>query len=256
MRNYLQPVDRRLLPENRFDAAASSFVRARPSYPAELVAEITRRSGVEPGAAALDVAAGAGALTEPLAAAGFAVTAVEPGAEMGRRLRERLPDIEVRAEKAENLGVDDDAVGLVTIANGLHWVDPGRAYAEFARVLAPGGHVAVVWQLPDGSDPRQERLWELLGRLHRNSPEYPGPAPGSPAGWTLPLATVDRWRMPNVHRIPRALLGDYIGSWSGVANLEPAKREAVIAEVGSWWEGEAIDLPFEISVELGRLGGR
>ena len=246
-------MDRRLLPENRFDAAASSFVRARPSYPAELVAEIARRAGVGPGTAVLDVAAGAGALTEPLAAAGFSVTAVEPGAEMGRRLRERLSGVEVRAEKAEDLGVGDEAFRLVTIANGLHWVDPGRAYAEFARVLFPGGHVAVVWQLPDGSDPRQARLWELLGRLHRDAPEYPGPVPGSPAGWEPPLATVDRWRMSNVHRIPRTLLGDYIGSWSGVANLAPAKREAVIAEVGAWWEGETIDLPFEISVELGRL---
>jgi SAM-dependent methyltransferase len=245
-------VDERLLPERRFEAAADSFVRARPPYPAELVDSVTGRSGIGAGAAVLDVAAGAGALTELLVAAGFAVTAVEPNEEMAGRLRSRLPAVAVRVERAERLGAGDGSTELVTIANGLHWVEPAASYAEFARVLVPGGHVAVIWQLPDLADERQAHLWEQLAGIHGDSPPFRGPAPGEPAGWGAPLRTVDRWEIPNRHRIPRRLLGDYITSWSGIANLAAGEREAVVAEIASRWKGEEIELPFTVTVELGR----
>ena len=245
-------MDERLLPERRFEAAAESFVRARPPYPGELVESVVGRSGIAPGAPVLDVAAGAGALTELLLAAGFAVTAVEPNEEMAGRLRMRLPSVPVRAERAERLGAGDGSAELVTIANGLHWVEPAAAYAEFARVLAPGGHVAVVWQLPDLTDERQAHLWEQLGRIHGDSPPYRGPAPGEPAGWRGPLQTVDRWELRNRHRIPRRLLGDYIASWSGIANLPGEERAVAVAEIASRWDGEELELPFVVTVELGR----
>ena len=245
-------MDERLLPERRFEAAAESFVRARPPYPAELVDAIARRAGIGPGAPVLDVAAGAGALTEPLLAAGLAVTAAEPNAEMAGRLRSRLPTVPILTERAEELGVAAGSAELITIANGLHWVEPTRAYAEFARVLSPGGHVAVVWQLPDLADERQAHLWEELRLIHGDTPPYRGPAPGEPAGWSEPLRTVDRWEIRHRHRIPRRLIGDYISSWSGIANLPAAERAELIAEVASRWKGEEIGLPFVITVELGR----
>ncbi|MFN8113548.1 MAG: class I SAM-dependent methyltransferase [Solirubrobacterales bacterium] len=245
-------MDERLLPERRFEAAADSFVRARPPYPPELIESVLDRSGAVPGTPVLDVAAGAGALTELLLAAGLAVTAVEPNAEMAERLRSRLSEVPVRVEKAEALGAAGGTAELITIANGLHWVEPAAAYAEFARVLAPGGHVAVIWQLPDLADDRQAHLWEQLRLIHGDSPPFRGPAPGEPAGWGAPLRTVDRWEIPNLHRIPRRLLGDYISSWSGIANLPAAERGDVVAEIASRWDGEEIALPFVITVELGR----
>lgn len=245
-------MDDRLLPERRFEAAADAFVRARPPYPEALVDEIARRSGLEPGAPVLDVAAGAGALTRRLVAAGFAVTAAEPNPEMAGRLRSSLPSVPVQIERAEELTTAGGSIALITIANGLHWVEPGAAFAQFARILAPGGHVAVAWQLPDLADDRQAHLWETLRRIHGHVPPYRGPAPGEHAGWREPLRTVDRWVMANRARIPRRLLGDYIASWSGIANLPAAERGDVVADVASRWRGEEIELPFVITVELGR----
>ena len=244
-------MDERLLPERRFEAAAGYFVRARPPYPPELIDSVVGRSGISPGAPVLDVAAGAGALTGLLVEAGLAVTAVEPNAEMAGRLRSRLPNVPVRVERAEELTAPAGSIELITIANGLHWVEPAAAYPEFARVLAPGGHVAVIWQLPDLADERQAHLWETLRRIHGFVPPYRGPAPGEPAGWGEPVRTVDRWQMPNRHVIPRRLLGDYIASWSGIANLPPAERGELVAEIGARWAGEEIELPFVITVELG-----
>jgi SAM-dependent methyltransferase len=44
---------------------------------------------------------------------------------------------------AEQSGLPDASVALVTVAQALHWFDFGKFYAEVNRVLVPGGVIAV-----------------------------------------------------------------------------------------------------------------
>src|SRR6185437_2992388 len=46
---------------------------------------------------------------------------------------------------AEDTGLPDRSVDLITVAQALHWFDLERARAEFARVLRPGGWCAVIY---------------------------------------------------------------------------------------------------------------
>jgi SAM-dependent methyltransferase len=46
---------------------------------------------------------------------------------------------------AEATGLPDVSIDLVTAAQSLHWFDPLRSRAEFARILRPGGGVAALW---------------------------------------------------------------------------------------------------------------
>src|SRR5687768_10503313 len=69
-----------LAPHERFDAAASSYSQARPPYPPEVAPWLAQTVGLAPGDRVLDLAAGTGSLTAPLAGAGLEVTAVEPSA--------------------------------------------------------------------------------------------------------------------------------------------------------------------------------
>jgi ubiquinone/menaquinone biosynthesis C-methylase UbiE len=132
------------------DAAAWVFNRmahvydARPAYPAALldaVAKITPEGG-----RVLDVGAGIGHLTVPLAERGFALTAVEPAQAMLERLRERVQGLPVSAlhARAEALPLADAAFDVALVADALHFLDAELSAREIARVLAPGGALVLV----------------------------------------------------------------------------------------------------------------
>ncbi len=150
------------------------------------------------------------------------------------------------------LGFPDGRFALVTVANALHWLDPAAAFPEMARVLAPGGHLAIVWHLPDRRDPIQDRLWALVEELHLDEAPYPGPVPGGEPDWDGAFAPLASERFTLTHRLPRELLPDYVASWSGVANMDPAARAELLADVRGWSVAETVELPFKVDALLGR----
>lgn len=99
--------------------------------------------GVPPGDA-VDVACGTGRLAAVLDARGHRVVGVDASEAMLDVARRRLPSHAFLRGEMRALPLPDAAVDVVT--NGLaltHEADLGRAFAELARVLRPGG-VAVV----------------------------------------------------------------------------------------------------------------
>lgn len=239
-------------PHARFDAAASAYERARPGYPPALVDWLTRTTGIESGAPVLDLGAGTGELTLRLAEAGLAVSAVEPSPAMSAVLSSRMPGVEILPDRAESLSSADGSYALVTIANALHWLDPAAAFPEVARVLADDGHLAIVWHLPDRRDPIQDRLWSLVEELHLDAAPYPGPEPGGEPDWLGLFEPLARRRFRFAHRLPRALLPDYVASWSGVANMDEEARRELLADVRGWSVAERLELPFNIDALVGR----
>lgn len=239
-------------PHNRFNRAADAYIRARPPYPPEVVEWIAETAGLRAGGRVLDLGAGTGELTVRLIEAGFQVEAVEPSEPMRAILESRLEGISVSTDRTEDLTSFADAgFDLVTAANSLHWFDPEAAYPEILRVLRPTGHMAVVWHLPDRSDPLQDRLWRLVEHLHASAAPYPGPVPGGDAQWGGRFELIgDRW-FDFVHRLAGEYLPDYIGSWSGVANLEEAEKAALLDEVRGWSVADVVELPFRIQALVG-----
>jgi SAM-dependent methyltransferase len=132
-----------------FDANAGAYEASRPSYPAEAVAHIVGHGGIGPGTRVLDLAAGTGKLTRLLVPTGAEVVAVEPVAGMRDRLTALLPGVEVHDGTAEDLPLADGSVDAVTIAQAFHWFDAPVALAELRRVLRPGGHLFLVWNVRD-----------------------------------------------------------------------------------------------------------
>ena len=53
------------------------------------------------------------------------------------------PRIEYRVAPADSSGLPDASVDLVTVAQGLHWLDHARFFAEARRVLRSEGAIAV-----------------------------------------------------------------------------------------------------------------
>ncbi|MFP5251727.1 MAG: class I SAM-dependent methyltransferase [Actinomycetes bacterium] len=98
----------------------------------------------KPGERILDVAAGTGASSAPMAKAGALVTALDISHGMLEEGLRRHPDIEFVHGSAEELPFDDDTFDAVTISFGLRNVQqPRAALSEFHRVLKPGGRLVV-----------------------------------------------------------------------------------------------------------------
>jgi SAM-dependent methyltransferase len=102
-----------------------------------------------PGRRVLDLGAGTGKLTATLAALGTAVVAVEPDAAMLRELRQALPAVRALSGSAESIPLPDESVDVVVAGNAMHWFDMDVAGPEIARVLAPGGVLAGLWNVLD-----------------------------------------------------------------------------------------------------------
>ena len=83
--------------------------------------------------------------------------AVEPLDGMRGILERVVPDVEALPGRAEPIPLDDASVDAVFAAQAFHWFDDDRAIPEIARVLRPGGVLALVWNGPDESRPTRSR---------------------------------------------------------------------------------------------------
>jgi len=107
----------------------------------------------------LEIGAGTGLLTRRLAERVRHVTAVEPDDRMRAVLAAGGPHVEVLAGQAENIPVGAASMDVVIAQSAWHWVDEERAVPEVARVLRPGGRLALVWTGPDRSVDWVRSLW-------------------------------------------------------------------------------------------------
>lgn len=136
-----------------FDGWAADYDRYRPGYPALLFDRIMVDLGLGQQPEVVDLGAGTGMATFAMAARGWRVTAVEPGAQMLEVLRERAgrQEVEVAAVEAtaEVTGLPDASADLAVAAQAFHWFDRPRAVGEMARIVRPGGGAALFWNVRD-----------------------------------------------------------------------------------------------------------
>lgn len=135
-------------PTKRFSSRVEHYVCYRPSYPWALVKTLETLGALQPGTTVADVGAGTGLLAERFLEAGYPVIGVEPNAPMreaGERYLAPFPAYRTVDGRAEATGLPDESVGLITAGQAFHWFEPDGARREFARILQPGGWVALVW---------------------------------------------------------------------------------------------------------------
>ena len=127
------------------------------------VADVIRSSAIRPGMHVADVGAGTGYFAIPIARAvgvGGKVYAVDLQPEMLNKLGEKLVgsdalrNIELVRGEASETTLPSRSVDVVFLANVWHEVeDPAAALQEAARILAPGGSLALLDWRSDTSPP-------------------------------------------------------------------------------------------------------
>jgi SAM-dependent methyltransferase len=196
------------------------------------VAWLVDRLGLRPGRVVVDVAAGTGKLTRLLVPSGARVVAVEPIAEMREQLRRAVPGVEALEGTAEALPLGDSSADAITVAAAFHWFRRDEALAEFARVLRPGGRLAIVYNLRDPESDLQQELSRML-ELHG----------GTTIAWLRGIDTgaileesglfgaAEHAEFRHEQRFDPDGLVERVSSISYIALLEGREREEFLAQV-------------------------
>jgi ubiquinone/menaquinone biosynthesis C-methylase UbiE len=215
------PVDR----ARSFGSVADAYDRGRPAYPA---AAVTWLAGGE-AKVVLELGAGTGKLTRQLVDQGHAVFATEPDEAMLEVLHARVPEVSAKVATAEEIPANDRSVDVVVVAQAFHWFDHEAALPEIARVLKPGGHLALVWNSRDERIPWVRKMGDILGRqdLDTTSSEH---LVHSDLFGFMEEISFKHWQDVN-----RESILDLARSRSSFAMMDDAEQEVHLEEVRAFY---------------------
>jgi ubiquinone/menaquinone biosynthesis C-methylase UbiE len=235
-----QPDMKRL--SESFGAVAEAYDRGRPSYPADAVAWLLDGDAK----IVLELGAGTGKLTRQMVDQGHAVFATEKDPAMLAVLERRVPEVSAKVAGAEEIPANDRSVDVVVAAQAFHWFDHDVAIPEMARVLKPGGHVALVWNSFDVRIPWVRKLVEVTGEWSATSGDSHERLAESDLFGELETEKFTFWQ-----DVTRDTLVDIVASRSYVASLPEVDREAKLEAVRALYDDygrghDGMQLPYVV----------
>lgn len=231
----------RLLHSSSFGAAAPAYAEHRPDY-----AQAAVRWALEPapGPRVLDLGAGTGKLTAALVALGAEVVAVEPDPAMLAELGRALPAVRALPGSAEAVPLPDASVDAVVAGNAMHWFDMDVAGPEIARVLAPGGVLAGLWNVFDNQVDWVAQLERVSGSAAIGPRDTRSSWRAETAGAHLPRAgLVARFGSPEQTEFPhgqRRTADSLVATFAtkaGVLVMPEQEREATLDPIRAFLTG-------------------
>jgi len=253
-----------------FDAWADEYERYRPGYPPELFDRVRSAFELPDRPAAVDLGAGTGKVARAVAALGWDVVAVEPGARMLDVLhaQARREGVEVQTVKAtaEATTLDAGRFDVALAGEAWHWFDAPEALAEIARIVRPGGGFAFFWNVVDESRSElvaDERRLVLEHGISGNDVRKPGPLPETAAA----IRAADGFDEPEFIQVRHvvAMTGaSYLGWARTKSHLRTAPAD-VQARFVAAFEGmlrahgigpdDTVEVPFVVDCWLARRTG-
>ena len=246
---------------NPYVGEGGAYDSVRPAYPDEAVAALidAARSGRGVNAPgrddplrAADIGAGTGKMSELLARGGLLVDAVEPSEAM-RAQASAIEGVTWHDGVAEETGLPNDVYDIVVFAQSWHWMDPERAGLEAARILAPGGVLAIVWNQMAVSIPWVHRLTRIMrsGDVHR--PDRPPTPGGGFAPMTLTqVAWEDRMTPEEILTLGTTRSSYIRSSEAGRARMQENLRWYLYEHLG-YAPGELVTIPYATLVWISHL---
>ncbi len=226
-------------PYTAFAEVAGAYERGRPGYPEDAVRWLAGDDPLD----VVDLGAGTGKLTRALVALGHRVTAIEPLPEMLEQLPAAAPGAFAILGSAEIIPLPDAHADVVTCAQAFHWFDHAVALPEIARVLRPGGRLALVWNSRDDHDPWMARLSEIIGNETVQETDV---FPVLEASGLFGPVETEQFVLEQ--HLDRKELLDLVLSRSYCAKLPAADREPILEAVGCLYDetagADGVRLPY------------
>lgn len=204
-----------------FGSVARMYAEHRPGYPDEAVSWLTGAAPVR----VLELGAGTGKLTQTLVALGHDVIASDPSPQMLAMLRTNVPSAHVLVGSAESIALPTGSVEVVVAAQAFHWFDQERALPEIARVLRPGGALALVWNTADQKVPWVKKVFGLIGLGDADVSQ-------DPVEHSELFTTSDRRVVRHWQTLDRQALVGFCASQSKVSTMSETERRQVLDQVG------------------------
>ncbi len=246
--------------KDHFSKLTAQYAEFRPRYPGALFDFLARTAPAR--TRAWDCACGNGQATIDLAERFESVVATDASASQIDAATAH-PHVTYAVARAEQCGLEDTSVDLITVAQSLHWFDLPPFYAECERVLRPDGVLAVwTYGVPRLNDANVDRVlqkyyWETVGtywpseRRHVENGYRSLPFPFKEMAAPSFSMRVD-WPLPQ-------LLG-YLRSWSATGRYVDAHAtdpvDALNDELAPLWgdaqRTRAVSWP--LSLRAGRKG--
>lgn len=201
----------------------------------------------------LDLGSGKGGFAQMLADAGHDVYCLDKSPRVCAGLAERLPAAKVVAARVEALPFFSCHFDVVTASQSLHHFAPGLALTEVARVLKPGGRIAVAYNTRDDTVPWVKRL---IAMTRKADPEAMTGDFGLHSLDVLAespyFAPLERRDFRNWIPVTRQALLSMVERRPGTGRLDTATRQALLREVGDLYDTvarppEPLLLPYQAS---------
>jgi ubiquinone/menaquinone biosynthesis C-methylase UbiE len=132
----------------RFSNRVDNYIKYRPGYPPAVLEKLRESGKLFTHSIIADVGSGTGIFTGLLLNEGYTVYAVEPNDAMRAAADNGLgnnPKYHSATGTAEETALKSNSVNMVVCAQAFHWFDAAKCRVEFARILKPGGKVALIW---------------------------------------------------------------------------------------------------------------
>ncbi|MEY9891275.1 SAM-dependent methyltransferase [Catenulispora sp. MAP12-49] len=234
-----------------FGEDPARYDRARPGYPRALIDRVVAG---RPARTVLDVGCGTGIVARQLQAAGCVVTGVEPDARMAAFAAGRGVGVEVAT--FEDWDPAARLFDVLTAGMTWHWVDAEAGAEQAARVLRPGGRIALFWNAFQVPPQLAEAFAEVYAELLPEHPMYQhGVRAGKEVYAPLLAGTADRlreagfeqvehWRDEWKRTYTRAEWLDLFPTFGGHALLPRTTVAALQEAIGA--EVDAVGGEFEV----------
>jgi ubiquinone/menaquinone biosynthesis C-methylase UbiE len=232
------------------------YKQARPAYSAEIVQEILKH--VPERTFAWDCGAGSGQFTQLLTPHFQQILATD----LSQAQLDQAPqweNVRYRACLAQDSGLADASVDLITVAQAIHWFKFDAFYAEVHRVLKPSGIFAAVgYGLIQAVDPEVntaiQRLyfqtlkgcWDAERRyiddLYRTIP--------------FPFQEIVTPELCLKYRWSAAQLLNYLNTWSGLQHYLKQHTDTPLLELQQLLQqqpAQGLEIQFPVLLRLGRL---
>ncbi len=223
-----------------FDEAAVAYDRYRGGYAPGLFD--TLAALVPTDGTVVEIGAGTGIATVPLAQTAGRLVALEPASAMREIAAAKLvsyPGVALVGTTFEDWEAPPGSVDMIVALDAWHWVDQESGPARAARLLRPGGHLAVAWHVRRDLRPHAfaTGLQQICERASPTAAEWLRRAADDGAMF-LPAIGATRAFVPIVrHEFPQPVtltadeFAGELGTFSWVLDLPAMRRARLLDEV-------------------------